>query len=104
MWIGKPFLVALLHDVAWFCVHHFVINSGDHFKGRLVLSRGCYFALGSILENIEDSRLWTSANKTLNEFVRISTEDTVPIVMQLVHVIMHAKTQRYFRDGRAFFR
>jgi len=39
-------------------------------------------------EDSEDSRLRTSAYETLNEVVRISTEDTAPIVMQLVPVIM----------------
>lgn len=39
-------------------------------------------------EDSGDSRLRTSAYETLNEVVRISTEDTAPIVMQLVPVIM----------------
>lgn len=39
-------------------------------------------------EDAGDSRLRTSAYETLNEVVRISTEDTAPIVMQLVPVIM----------------
>ncbi|KAG0584195.1 hypothetical protein M758_3G191900 [Ceratodon purpureus] len=39
-------------------------------------------------EDSGDSRLRTAAYETLNEVVRISTEDTAPIVMQLVPVIM----------------
>ncbi|KAH9556956.1 hypothetical protein CY35_07G060100 [Sphagnum magellanicum] len=39
-------------------------------------------------EDAGDSRLRTAAYETLNEVVRISTEDTATIVMQLVPVIM----------------
>lgn len=39
-------------------------------------------------EDAGDSRLRASAYETLNEVVRCSTEDTAPIVMQLVPVIM----------------
>ncbi|KAJ7300086.1 hypothetical protein O6H91_19G031700 [Diphasiastrum complanatum] len=39
-------------------------------------------------EEAGDSRLRTSAYETLNEVVRCSTEDTAPVVMQLVPVIL----------------
>ncbi|KAL2621419.1 hypothetical protein R1flu_001624 [Riccia fluitans] len=42
----------------------------------------------TVREDAADSRLRASAYETLNEVVRCSTEDTAPIVMQLVPVIM----------------
>ncbi|KAL3680557.1 hypothetical protein R1sor_023513 [Riccia sorocarpa] len=42
----------------------------------------------TVREDAGDSRLRASAYETLNEVVRCSTEDTAPIVMQLVPVIM----------------
>lgn len=42
----------------------------------------------TVREDAGDSRLRSSAYETLNEVVRCSTEDTAPIVMQLVPVIM----------------
>lgn len=44
-------------------------------------------------EDSVDSRLRTCAYETLNEVVRISTDDTAPIVVQLVPVIMEKLNQ-----------
>ncbi|WOG97029.1 hypothetical protein DCAR_0416368 [Daucus carota subsp. sativus] len=58
-------------------------------------------------EDAGESRLRTAAYETLNEVVRCSTEETVPLVMQLIPVIMmelhntlEAQVQKLFSDER----